>query len=106
MLDLACGTGQVAFALAGHVSEVWAVDQEQEFTELLADLAGALEAERIALGAATTRGLGRVKLTGASLTRRELGRAEHLLAMLAGEWQRSNALLKTWRSALFAPPRN
>src|SRR5437588_3918589 len=33
MLDLACGTGQVAFALAGHVSEVWAVDQEQEFTE-------------------------------------------------------------------------
>jgi SAM-dependent methyltransferase len=28
VLDLACGTGHVAFALAGHVAEVWAVDQE------------------------------------------------------------------------------
>ena len=31
VLDLACGTGQVAFALAGHVREVVAVDQEREF---------------------------------------------------------------------------
>ena len=28
VLDLACGTGQVAFALAGHAREVVAVDQE------------------------------------------------------------------------------
>ena len=28
LLDLACGTGQVAFALAADVAEVWAVDQE------------------------------------------------------------------------------
>ena len=30
LLDLACGTGQVAFALAADVAEVWAVDQEAE----------------------------------------------------------------------------
>ena len=30
VLDLACGTGQIAFALAAHVAEVVAVDQEQE----------------------------------------------------------------------------
>ncbi len=28
LLDLACGTGQVAFAVAADVAEVWAVDQE------------------------------------------------------------------------------
>ena len=31
VLDLACGTGQIAFALAADVEEVWAVDQEAEF---------------------------------------------------------------------------
>jgi len=31
LLDLACGTGQIAFALAGDFAEVWAVDQEAEF---------------------------------------------------------------------------
>lgn len=30
VLDLACGTGQVAFGLAADVGEVWAVDQEAE----------------------------------------------------------------------------
>jgi SAM-dependent methyltransferase len=30
LLDLACGTGQVAFALAWAFDEVWAVDQEDE----------------------------------------------------------------------------
>ena len=34
LLDLACGTGQVAFALAADVAEVWAVDQETELIEL------------------------------------------------------------------------
>src|SRR5689334_22988240 len=28
LLDLACGTGQIAFPLAGTVREVWAIDQE------------------------------------------------------------------------------
>jgi len=31
LLDLACGTGQIAFALAADTAEVWAVDQEAEF---------------------------------------------------------------------------
>jgi SAM-dependent methyltransferase len=30
LLDLACGTGQIAFPLAADFSEVWAIDQEQE----------------------------------------------------------------------------
>lgn len=30
LLDLACGTGQVALPLAAHFAEVWAVDQEPE----------------------------------------------------------------------------
>lgn len=34
LLDLACGTGQVAFALAAAVSEVWAVDREAELIEV------------------------------------------------------------------------
>lgn len=33
LLDLACGTGQIAFALAGDFDEVWAVDQEPEMIE-------------------------------------------------------------------------
>jgi SAM-dependent methyltransferase len=33
LLDLACGTGQVAFALAPVVAEIWAVDQEAELIE-------------------------------------------------------------------------
>jgi SAM-dependent methyltransferase len=42
LLDLACGTGQVAFALAGDVAEVWAVDQETEMIEF-----GRRKAERL-----------------------------------------------------------
>jgi SAM-dependent methyltransferase len=33
VVDLACGTGQIAFALAEHVDKIWAVDQEPEFIE-------------------------------------------------------------------------
>jgi SAM-dependent methyltransferase len=35
LLDLACGTGQVAFALRGHFAEVWAVDQEPDMIEVV-----------------------------------------------------------------------
>jgi SAM-dependent methyltransferase len=35
LLDLACGTGQIAFALAADVAEVWAVDQEPEMIALV-----------------------------------------------------------------------
>jgi len=33
VLDLACGPGPIALALAPHVGEVWAVDQEAEFID-------------------------------------------------------------------------
>ena len=33
LLDLACGTGQLAFPLSGHFAEVWAVDQEPDMIE-------------------------------------------------------------------------
>lgn len=33
VLDLACGTGQIAFGLAAGVGQVWAVDQEAESVE-------------------------------------------------------------------------
>ncbi len=41
LLDLACGTGQVTFALAGRFAEVWAVDQEPDMTSLVAQKARA-----------------------------------------------------------------
>jgi SAM-dependent methyltransferase len=34
LLDLACGTGEVALAMAGSFREVWAVDQEPEMIEV------------------------------------------------------------------------
>jgi SAM-dependent methyltransferase len=34
LLDLACGTGQVAFGLCRHFSEVWAVDQEADMVRV------------------------------------------------------------------------
>jgi SAM-dependent methyltransferase len=33
LLDLACGTGQISFALSAEVAQVWAVDQEAESIE-------------------------------------------------------------------------
>lgn len=35
MLDLACGTGQLAFPLAGYFPEVWAVDQEPDMIDVV-----------------------------------------------------------------------
>jgi SAM-dependent methyltransferase len=40
LLDLACGTGQVAFALADRFAEIWAVDQEPAMIEVARDKAG------------------------------------------------------------------
>jgi SAM-dependent methyltransferase len=35
LLDLACGTGQISFALHGRFEEVWAVDQEAEMIDVV-----------------------------------------------------------------------
>lgn len=37
LLELACGTGQITFALHAHFNEVWAVDQEPEMVETFAN---------------------------------------------------------------------
>jgi len=44
LLDLACGTGQLAFALRGWFSEVWAVDQEPDMVEVVRAKAAARRA--------------------------------------------------------------
>jgi SAM-dependent methyltransferase len=53
VLDLACGTGQVAFALSAHVAEVWAVDQESESIEFAKRKADRLGVRNIRWIAAT-----------------------------------------------------
>jgi SAM-dependent methyltransferase len=40
LLDLACGTGQLAFALRPSFAEVWAVDQEADMIRVVAAKAG------------------------------------------------------------------
>jgi SAM-dependent methyltransferase len=42
LLDLACGTGQVCFALRGRFAEIWAVDQEPDMISLVRQKAAAL----------------------------------------------------------------
>jgi SAM-dependent methyltransferase len=54
LLDLACGTGQLAFALCGSFTEVWAVDQEPDMIEVVA-------AKAAAAGAAGAAGAGHIR---------------------------------------------
>ena len=42
LLDLACGTGQLAFALRSPFAEVWAVDQEPDMVAVVRSKAAAL----------------------------------------------------------------
>ncbi|HET7017023.1 MAG TPA: class I SAM-dependent methyltransferase [Streptosporangiaceae bacterium] len=56
LLDLACGTGQLAFALRRWFREVWAVDQEPDMVELVqakAAAGSAVEIEAIVSSAET-----------------------------------------------------
>ena len=47
LLDLACGTGQLAFALRRWFGEVWAVDQEPDMVEVVAAKAAAADAGEV-----------------------------------------------------------
>ncbi|MER5185377.1 class I SAM-dependent methyltransferase [Streptomyces sp. NPDC002896] len=47
LLDLACGTGQLAFPLRGWFAEVWAVDAEPDMTEVVRAKAVAADAAHI-----------------------------------------------------------
>jgi SAM-dependent methyltransferase len=54
LLDLACGTGQLAFALRRWFAEVWAVDQEPDMVEAVrAKTAGALNVRPVLSSAET-----------------------------------------------------
>jgi ubiquinone/menaquinone biosynthesis C-methylase UbiE len=58
LLDLACGTGQLAFPLRRWFSEVWAVDQEPDMVEMVrakAAAGGAGEVRAIVSSAETLR---------------------------------------------------
>lgn len=47
LLDLACGTGQLAFPLRRSFTEVWAVDREPDFTQIVRAKADKLGAQNI-----------------------------------------------------------
>lgn len=56
LLDLACGTGQITFAVSGQFAELWAVDQEPDMIDAVRDKAAAANAShvRAVLSAAET----------------------------------------------------
>jgi SAM-dependent methyltransferase len=129
VLDLACGTGQIAFALAADVAEVWAVDQEAEMIELVARKAQRLELSNVHTIAAAAEAVpldGRFDLVAIGNAFHRLDRdavARRLVAHLSdrgcvallwtgspwlGElhWQRVlDATLTRWRDALGARDR-
>lgn len=47
VLDLACGTGQISFAVAERFGEVWAVDQEPDMIDLVREKARAADADHV-----------------------------------------------------------
>lgn len=58
LLDLACGTGQLAFPLRGWFADVWAVDAEPGMTEVVrakATDAGAAQIRTVTAGAEELR---------------------------------------------------
>jgi len=56
LLDLACGTGQLTFALRDRFADVWAVDQEPDMVEVVAAKAAAFGA-----GAGADAGTGHIR---------------------------------------------
>ncbi|MFD8652630.1 class I SAM-dependent methyltransferase, partial [Streptomyces mirabilis] len=130
LLDLACGTGQLAFPLRGSFAEVWCVDAEPDMTEVV-------RAKALAVGAthmrAITVGAEDLPAGPDSFESIVIGNAFHRLrrAAVAGlahtwlrpggslalcwstspwagsrDWQRALAgVLRTWQNALGAAGR-
>jgi SAM-dependent methyltransferase len=130
LLDLACGTGQIAFALADRFAEVWAVEQEPEMIEVVQDKArraGAVDVhgivspaeeldapsgafELVAIGNAFHRLRREVVATNASRWLQPNG----CIALLwangpwtgEAEWQRAmSAVLARWKTSVGAEAR-
>src|SRR5579864_2506562 len=58
LLDLACGTGQLAFPLRHWFAEVWAVDQEADMVEVARAKAATAEAPNVRLVVSSAETLG------------------------------------------------
>ena len=76
LLDLACGTGQVCFALHARFAKVWAVDQEPEMVAVVRDKARAAGLPHIRALAASAADL---SAPGASFDLVTIGNAFHRL---------------------------
>ncbi|MBO0876043.1 MAG: methyltransferase domain-containing protein, partial [Pseudonocardia sp.] len=79
LLDLACGTGQLAFALCDRFAEVWAVDQEPDMVEVV-------RAKAAAAGTGTGAGHIRPVVSAAEDLRAEPGSFE--LAVIGNAFHR------------------
>jgi SAM-dependent methyltransferase len=130
LLDLACGTGQLAFALCDRFAEVWAVDQEPDMVQMVRAKAAAAGAGHIRPVAASAEDL---RADPGSFELAVIGNAFHRLRrgpvarLVSGwlqpggflalcwstgpsagpeEWQRAFAdLLRRWQAALGADGR-
>ncbi len=57
LLDLACGTGQITFAVAVQFAEVWAVDQEPDMIRVVRDKARVARASHVRTVVSPAEGL-------------------------------------------------
>jgi SAM-dependent methyltransferase len=76
LLDLACGTGQVCFALHARFAEVWAADQEPEMVAVVRDKARAAGLPHVRALAASAEDM---SAPGASFDLVTIGNAFHRL---------------------------
>ena len=57
LLDLACGTGQITFAIAEHFAQVWAVDQEPDMISMVRETVRVAGASHVRTVVAQAEGL-------------------------------------------------
>ena len=107
LLDLACGTGQVCFALHVRFAEVWAVDQEPEMAARVRDKARAAGLPHVRALAASAEDL---SAPGASFDLVTIGNAFHrqprdAVAVRAFGWLRPGGFLALiWGSSPWNGP--
>ncbi|MGH3160165.1 MAG: class I SAM-dependent methyltransferase [Streptosporangiaceae bacterium] len=76
LLDLACGTGQICFALRDRFAQVWAVDQEPDMIEVVRQKAAAAGVGNVR---AVVSGAQELELPGGSVDLVAIGSAFHRL---------------------------
>ncbi|MET8955765.1 class I SAM-dependent methyltransferase [Streptomyces sp. NPDC004393] len=109
LLDLACGTGQLAFPLRGWFAEVWAVDTEPGMTELVRAKATAANVHHIRTVTARAEDL---PVRPVSFELIVIGNAFHRLhrnqiAQLAHSWlEPGGCLALCWSTSPWAGPQD